>query len=38
MENIDKVYIFAGGELPTQFLKNAGVDMEIAKNKIIKSH
>jgi len=38
MESIDKVYIFAGGELPTEFLKNAGVNMEIAKNKIIKSH
>ena len=26
MEN-DLVYIFAGGELPTEFLKNAGIEI-----------
>lgn len=36
--NIDRVYIFAGGELPTDFLKNAGIEMELAVNKIVKEH
>jgi len=38
IENIDRIYIFAGGELPTEFLKNAGIELELAKNKILKSH
>jgi thioredoxin reductase len=38
LENIDRIYIFAGGELPTEFLKNAGIELELAKNKIVKAH
>jgi thioredoxin reductase len=38
IENIDRIYIFAGGELPTEFLKNAGIELELAKNKILKIH
>ena len=33
----DLVYIFAGGELPTEFLKNAGVEVEKTFGKIVKS-
>lgn len=38
LQDIDRIYIFAGGELPTQFLKKAGIEMELAKNKILKEH
>lgn len=38
LKDIDRIYIFAGGELPTQFLKKAGIEMELAKNKILKEH
>lgn len=38
IQNIDRIYIFAGGELPTEFLKNAGIELELAKNKILKTH
>ena len=38
LEDIDRIYIFAGGELPTQFLKKAGITMELAKNKVLKKH
>jgi len=34
----DLVYIFAGGELPTAFLKNAGVDISKRFGYIIKKH
>jgi thioredoxin reductase (NADPH) len=37
LEN-DLVYIFAGGELPTQFLKNAGVEITRRFGHIIKKH
>lgn len=32
----DLVYVFAGGELPTQFLKNAGIEVEKQFGKIVK--
>jgi len=32
------VYIFAGGELPIQFLKNAGIEVEKKFGKIVKKH
>lgn len=32
----DLVYVFAGGELPTDFLKNAGIDVEKQFGKIVK--
>jgi thioredoxin reductase/NAD-dependent dihydropyrimidine dehydrogenase PreA subunit len=32
------VYIFAGGELPIQFLKNAGIAVEKKFGKIVKKH
>lgn len=38
LEDIDRIYIFAGGELPTQFLQKAGITMELAKNKVLKKH
>jgi thioredoxin reductase len=38
LPKIDRIYIFAGGELPTDFLKNAGIEMELAVNKIVKAH
>ena len=38
LPKIDRIYIFAGGELPTDFLKNAGIEMELAVNKIVKEH
>lgn len=34
----DLVYIFAGGELPIQFLKNAGIEIEKKFGKIVKKH
>lgn len=34
----DFVYIFAGGELPIQFLKNAGIEVEKKFGKIVKKH
>ncbi len=37
LEN-DLVYIFAGGELPIQFLKNAGITVEKKFGKIVKKH
>lgn len=37
MEN-DLVYIFAGGELPTQFLENAGIRISKRFGHIVKSH
>jgi len=37
LEN-DLVYIFAGGELPTQFLKNAGVEITKRFGHIMKKH
>lgn len=37
LEN-DLVYIFAGGELPIQFLKNAGIEVEKKFGKIVKKH
>jgi hypothetical protein len=38
LPKIDRIYIFAGGELPTDFLKNAGIEMELAVNKVVKEH
>jgi thioredoxin reductase len=38
IKEVDQIYIFAGGELPTEFLKKAGVELELAKNKILKKH
>jgi len=38
LEDIDRIYIFAGGELPTQFLQKAGITMELAKNKVLRKH
>lgn len=38
LPQIDRIYIFAGGELPTDFLKNAGIEMELAVNKVVKEH
>jgi thioredoxin reductase (NADPH) len=38
IQEVDHIYIFAGGELPTDFLKKAGVELELAKNKILKKH
>jgi len=37
MEN-DLVYIFAGGELPTEFLKNAGIEITKKFGHIMKKH
>ncbi|MEQ1587655.1 MAG: NAD(P)-binding domain-containing protein [Cyclobacteriaceae bacterium] len=37
LEN-DLVYIFAGGELPTQFLKNAGVEITKRFGHVMKKH
>ena len=37
LEN-DLVYIFAGGELPIQFLKNAGITVEKTFGKIVKKY
>lgn len=34
----DLVYIFAGGELPTQFLKNAGIEITRRFGQIMKKH
>ena len=34
----DLVYIFAGGELPTQFLKNAGIDISTKFGEVILKH
>jgi len=34
----DLVYIFAGGELPIQFLKNAGITVEKTFGKIVKKY
>ncbi len=34
----DRVYIFAGGELPIQFLKNAGIEVEKKFGKIVKKY
>ncbi len=34
----DLVYIFAGGELPIQFLKNAGINVEKKFGKIVKKY
>lgn len=34
----DLVYIFAGGELPTQFLKNAGIEIQKRFGYIMKKH
>ena len=38
LPKIDSIYIFAGGELPTDFLRNAGIEMELAVNKVVKEH
>ncbi|MFM6946930.1 MAG: NAD(P)-binding domain-containing protein [Flavobacteriales bacterium] len=38
IESVDHIYIFAGGELPTEFLKKAGIELEVAKNKILRKH
>ncbi|HEX6890741.1 MAG TPA: NAD(P)-binding domain-containing protein [Chryseolinea sp.] len=37
LEN-DLVYIFAGGELPTQFLKNAGIEITKRFGHVIRKH
>ncbi|MFA7273812.1 MAG: NAD(P)-binding domain-containing protein [Crocinitomicaceae bacterium] len=37
LEN-DRVFIFAGGELPTEFLKNAGISVEKSFGKTVKKH
>ncbi len=37
LEN-DLVYIFAGGELPTQFLQNAGIEISKRFGHIVKKH
>lgn len=34
----DLVYIFIGGELPTEFLKNAGIQMNTKFGEIVRSH
>jgi len=34
----DRVFIFAGGELPTEFLKNAGISVEKSFGKTVKKH
>ena len=34
----DLVYIFAGGELPTKFLQNAGVEITKRFGYIVKKH
>jgi hypothetical protein len=34
----DLVYIFAGGELPTQFLKSVGITIDKKFGKIVKSY
>ncbi len=34
----DLIYIFAGGELPTEFLKNSGVQMTTKKGEVFISH
>jgi hypothetical protein len=37
LEN-DLVYIFAGGELPTQFLRNAGIEITTKYGEAILKH
>ncbi len=34
----DRVFIFAGGELPTEFLKNAGISVEKSFGKTVRKH
>ncbi len=34
----DLVYIFAGGELPTSFLQNAGVEISKRFGHVMKKH
>jgi hypothetical protein len=34
----DQVYIFAGGELPTDFLKNAGIEINKRFGYTVKSY
>ena len=34
----DLVYIFAGGELPTQFLEKAGIKIKTVRGEAILSH
>ena len=34
----DRVFIFAGGELPTEFLRKAGIDIEKAVGKVVRRH
>ena len=34
----DLIYIFAGGELPTEFLKNAGIEISKRFGHIMKKH
>jgi hypothetical protein len=34
----DLVYIFAGGELPTDFLKNAGIEITKRFGHVVKKH
>jgi thioredoxin reductase (NADPH) len=34
----DRVYIFAGGELPIPFLQNAGIEVGTTFGKIVKKH
>jgi thioredoxin reductase len=38
IEAVDHIYIFAGGELPTEFLRKAGIELEVARNKILRKH
>jgi thioredoxin reductase len=37
LEN-DLVYIFAGGELPTEFLKKIGIDVSTKRGEVILKH
>ena len=34
----DLVYIFAGGELPTQFLKKTGIEIATIRGEVILKH
>jgi thioredoxin reductase/ferredoxin len=34
----DRIYIFAGGELPTTFLQKAGIEVEKAFGKVVRKH
>jgi thioredoxin reductase len=34
----DQVFIFAGGELPTKFLQNAGINITKRFGYIVKTH